>query len=1032
MWKWNRSRVARYAGAVLAAILAIALRLSLNPWLGDRVPFLTLLLGVLIVAGYAGRGPALLTTAVGALGAAYLLLPPQHSLRIGRLENRIDLGMYLTAGIGIAGLGGALRAARLRAEAGLNHATEQREQLRIALDAARMAAWEWDPVGEGLSLTDQAGQVLGLVPGSPHGNSIKALAILHPDDAPAHQRTIQEALKSGQSYHTRFRIIRPVDGQVAWIEEWGQIDNSGGSGQKARLRGVLADITDRMHVEEEAKLSRSRLETVLTASEIGIWEYDATTDLVRGDSNFARMFGVSLEEVAGAAIERFAQAIHPDDRAHVKKAFRHTLATGADFETEYRLVVADNPLCWLIARGRARRDETGKIVALPGVTVDVTKQKQAEEELRAAQSRLDSTLSAAEVGSWEFDIVHNRVHADRNLARLFGVSLQEANGGPLEAYLQAIHPEDQHRVGQAISQAMESEDSYEAGYRIVGPDGLIRSVVARGRIERDAEGRPTRLPGVVIDITKQREAEDRLRESESKFRTLFNTMDEGFCVIEIIFDADERPIDFLFLEMNPAFSKHAGIPDAVGKTMRQIAPDHEMFWFETYGHVALTGESIRFEHQAQALEHRWFDVYAFRLGNAASRKVAVLFNDVSVRKHAEAERSRLEHNLRQIAADLSEADRRKDEFLATLAHELRNPLAPIRNGLEIMKLAGDDREAIDESRGLMERQVAHMVRLIDDLMDVSRITRNKLELRRERVDLATVIRNAVETSRPLVEASGHELTVALPDRPILVDADVVRLAQVFSNLLNNAAKYTERGGNIALSAERQGSDVVVAVRDNGVGIPAEMLPEVFAMFTQVDRSLERSQGGLGIGLSLVKTLVTMHGGSVEAHSQGHGLGSEFLVRLPVVLAGTSKAPSPRVSKRSAPSAHRFRILVVDDNVGSATTLSRLLKILGHEAQTAFDGGEAVETAETYRPELIFLDIGLPVLNGYDVARAIRALPWGRDVAIIALTGWGQEGDRRRSHEAGIDDHLVKPVDPATLENLLANLKPEPTAAPPPA
>ncbi|WP_435021886.1 ATP-binding protein [Tundrisphaera sp. TA3] len=373
---------------------------------------------------------------------------------------------------------------------------------------------------------------------------------------------------------------------------------------------------------------------------------------------------------------------------------------------------------------------------------------------------------------------------------------------------------------------------------------------------------------------------------------------------------------------------------------------------------------------------------------------------------------------------LAEADGRKNEFLAILAHELRNPLAPIRNGLQIMKRAGDDRGAIDEARVLMERQVSHMVRLIDDLMDVSRITRGKLELRRERADLATIIGNAVDACRPLVDSAGHELSVSLPPRPIWVRGDATRLAQVFTNLLNNAAKYTEPGGHLRLAAEQSDREVVVAVSDDGLGIPAEMLPQVFDMFTQVDRSLERAQGGLGIGLTLVRRIVEKHGGSIEARSQGPGRGSEFVVRLPIVIdrGGDPSAPAGRIPE-SLPAPRR--ILVVDDNLDAARTLGRLLKLMGHAFRLAHDGGQAVEVAGSYRPEILLLDIGLPVMNGYEVAREIRSRPWGREIHIIALTGWGQEDDRRRSHEAGIDWHLVKPVDPDRLEALLRECRPLP-------
>jgi CheY-like chemotaxis protein len=320
----------------------------------------------------------------------------------------------------------------------------------------------------------------------------------------------------------------------------------------------------------------------------------------------------------------------------------------------------------------------------------------------------------------------------------------------------------------------------------------------------------------------------------------------------------------------------------------------------------------------------------------------------------------------------------------------------------------------------MERQLGHMVRLIDDLLDISRISQNKMELRRERVLLEDIVASAIETARPLIEAAGHELTVSLPTEPVPLDADLTRLAQLFSNLLTNSAKYTEQGGRIWLAAECRGAEVVVSVRDTGIGIPAEALPRLFDMFSQVDRSIERSTGGLGIGLALVKGLAEMHGGTVEAASAGAGQGSTFTVRLPVVAAAGPLATRP--DEERPPVGNGQRILVVDDSRDSAVSMAKVLKLLGSEVRTAHDGLEAVEMTGAFRPDVILMDVGMPRLNGYDATRRIRQQPWGRDVTIIALTGWGQEGDRVQSREAGCDGHLVKPVDFADLEKLLAELK----------
>lgn len=650
-----------------------------------------------------------------------------------------------------------------------------------------------------------------------------------------------------------------------------------------------------------------------------------------------------------------------------------------------------------------------ELLARVGTLLQITRmRREADASIRASNERFRALVSASS------DVIY-QMSADwtemRHLqGREFIADTFEPNRSWLLKY---IAPDDRPLVMGAIDAAIRSKGAYELEHRVLRVDGTPGWTFSRAIPLLDGNGEILEWFGAASDVTPRKQAEEALRESEERFRTLFESMDEGFCVIEMIFDTDSRPVDYRFLEVNPAFEKHTGLLDATGRRMLELAPDHETTWFEIYGRVAITGESIRFVNEAKALENRWFDVYAFRLGGAASRKVALLFNDISPRKKAEHERELLVGQLR-------EQDVRKDEFLATLAHELRNPLAPIRNGLELMKLARNDGEAVEQVRAMMERQVGHMVRLIDDLLDLSRISQGKLELKRERVELSVVVRNAVETSSPLIEQMGHHLSLAVPTVPIYVDGDLTRLAQVVSNLLNNAAKYTERGGRIRLSAERQGNDAVVTVEDNGMGIPAHMLSKVFDMFTQVDRSWERSKGGLGIGLSLVQRLVGLHDGSVLARSDGDGRGSTFVVRLPVILPldGDLREGGEVESPRSQP---RRRILVVDDNQDAAISLALLLTMMGNETQTAYDGLEALEVAQTFRPDVALLDIGMPKLNGYEVCRRIRQQPWGQNMVLFALTGWGQEEDQRRSLAAGFDAHLVKPALPDDIEKLLAGV-----------
>jgi len=375
---------------------------------------------------------------------------------------------------------------------------------------------------------------------------------------------------------------------------------------------------------------------------------------------------------------------------------------------------------------------------------------------------------------------------------------------------------------------------------------------------------------------------------------------------------------------------------------------------------------------------------------------------------------------------LKDADRRKDEFLATLAHELRNPLAPIRNSLHLLRLSGDLSPALTQVRDIMERQVNHMVRLIDDLLDVSRISRGKIELRKEFVELATIVATAVEANRPLIEATQHQLALSLPAEPIVVDADPVRLAQIIGNLLNNAAKYTPPGGQIWFAAQKTATEAILSVRDDGLGIASEMLPRVFDMFSQLDSTISRSQGGLGIGLTLTKSFVEMHGGRIDAYSAGPGRGSEFVVRLPL------PTDARRISQADRPSSHRSpvlpsrRVLIVDDAKAAGYILGKLLEKMGQRVSTANDALTALEIARHEKPEIVISDIGMPQMDGYQLAEHLRREPGLEKIPLVALTGYGQESDKERAKSAGFDYHLVKPVSLEVLQDLLQHLTaPEP-------
>jgi PAS domain S-box-containing protein len=878
-----------------------------------------------------------------------------------------------------------------------------------------------------------------------------------PWHAAMHDREIEQVVATKQ----------PVKGEVPFTGTFGRriyeyifVPVLGVSGEVEAIAGTTRDVTDRRQAEEALRESEERfrqqaeLHRVTLAS---IGDAVLTTD-DEGRVTFLNEVAVALTgwkvcEAVGQPLDAVFHIVNEQTRQPVEnpawRALKEGMVVGLANHTV--LIAKDGSERPIADSAAPIRTEAGRVAGVVLVFRDVTEQKRSEGVLTGQKRVLELLVQRAPLpdvldavceiieGQSQDNLVATILLLDEDGRRLRSVAGRRAP----PSYAQAV---DGVTIGPCVGScgtaAYRGEsvvvsdiatDPLWANFRdlalghglracwstpIFSSKGKVLGTIAvyypSPRHPSSDEFRLvdilTRTAGIAIE---RRQAEGQIRASEERFRTLFESMDEAFCVVEMLYDDDNRPADYRFLEANPTFEKHTGFKDAVGRTIRELVPDHDAHWFEIYGRVAATGEATRFVNEAKAMG-RWYDVYAYRVGGAESRKVGVLFTDITERKRAE-------DSLRQMAEALSEADHRKDEFLATLAHELRNPLAPIRNGLQVMRMVADDRNAIEQAQSMMDRQLSQLVRLVDDLMDVSRISRGKIELRKERVELAAVLNSALETSRPLIEQMGHEITVTLPKLPVVLEADDTRLAQVIMNLLNNAAKYTEQGGRIWLTAERQGGDVVVSVKDNGIGFAPNQLPLLFEMFSQLDHSLGRSQGGLGIGLTLVKRLVEMHGGRIEARSEGPGKGSEFIVRLPVVVETSQPQASSTNEERSAVQSS-LRILVVDDNRDGADSLSMMLQMMGNDTRTAYDGEEAVAAIVEFRPDVVLLDIGLPKLTGYEACRRIRAQPGGKELVIIAQTGWGQEEDRQRTQEAGFDHHMVKPVDPTVLMKLLAELQ----------
>ena len=780
---------------------------------------------------------------------------------------------------------------------------------------------------------------------------------------------------------------------------------------------------ERARAEAAVRDRESLLSLAFDAADLMLFTWDIPKDRV--ERRMSRIPVLPSSNGVGRGPTTFAEVIevvHPDDRVRFEAAVRAALAGSGPYAQAYRVVQPDGSVLWIEEQGRVSFDGIGRPVRLVGVATDVTARRAAERAVQESEARLRLALDdareaeeavrkseelltraqrAARVGIWDWNVVTGEANWTEESWRLFG---HPPFSRPVthELWLESVHPDDRDQMVAKVQEALQS-GKYAAEYRVRHADGTVRWVESRGETEFAPDGRPLRMLGTSRDVTERRVAEEKLRRREWELQTLADNSPD----ILTRFDPNLRHVF-----VNAAVLKVTGRQreEYLGKTNRELGMPADLcqLWEDALRSVFGTGlqRSIEFAFPTAAgIRH-----YSARLVPEFGPEGTVEYV-ISV-THDVTDHKRYEEALR-------DQDRRKDEFLATLAHELRNPLAPIRNGLQILRLAPDGEDAL-EIREMMERQLAHMVRLIDDLLDVSRISRGKFELKRELVQVQDVLDHAIETSQPLIEAGRHELIIQPPNEPVWLDGDLTRLAQVVSNLLNNSAKYTPNGGRITLSAGFEGDNAIIRVTDNGSGISAEMLTQVFEMFTQVDRTLDRAQGGLGIGLSLVRRLVEMHGGTIAADSPGLGLGSVFTVRLPVALPPMTRSISgtpPERPERSSTSS-TLRVLMVDDSDDGATSLALLLQVWGHTTRIAHDGPQAIEAAREFRPDLVFLDIGLPVMDGYEVCRRLRDNPDLSRTIFVALTGWGGEEDKKRAQDAGFAFHLVKPVNPDQIEDVL--------------
>jgi PAS domain S-box-containing protein len=796
---------------------------------------------------------------------------------------------------------------------------------------------------------------------------------------------------------------------------------------REKAEAGLQKANDELRQQVEAlRISEERFRLLVEGSkDHAIFMLDPEGRVASWNAGAQRIKQYRAEEIIGQHFSRF----YPAEGAGAEEAERALRLAAAEgrYEEEGWRLRKDGSRFWANVVITALWDERGNLRNFSKITRDMTERKQAEDNARRLmeeaaarraaedhaaalwqeQERLRVTLYSIGDGVIATDAQGRTTLLNPVAEALTGWRSAQAMGRPLEEIFNIVHEMTRQQIENPVASVLREGTIVGLANHtvLISRDGTERLIADSAAPIRNEDGQVVGVVLVFRDVTERRKSEQAARSNQEILQLVHKIGKIGHWDWNSLTDENNWSPEIEALYGLPP----GGFEGSYQAWAKLLHPDDLPKAEDDVRRALETGEYFsEFRVIWPDGSVHWLETRAQVFRDRHDRPVRIMGVNMDI-----TERKRQEEALR-------DADRRKNEFLATLAHELRNPLAPIRTGLQILRLT-NERAAWEEAREMMERQLGQMVRLVDDLLDISRITSNKLELRKARISLAAVIENAIETARPLIDAKGHSFTPTLPPQSVYLDADLTRLAQVFWNLLNNAAKYTDPGGSIELSAACQAHEVVVTVRDSGIGIPADAIPNLFIIFSQVDHSLERSQGGLGIGLALVKGLVEMHGGSVAVRSAGAGRGSEFVVRLPLAEGRPHESDTPAQEIKGQQA--RQRILVVDDNRDAAATLARLLTLLGHDTRTAHDGLEALDVAMAFQPDVVLLDIGMPKLNGFDVASRMRQQPWGKNAVLVACTGWGHEEDRRRSHEAGFNYHMVKPVDAAAIKKLLAQCKP---------
>jgi PAS domain S-box-containing protein len=824
----------------------------------------------------------------------------------------------------------------------------------------------------------------------------------------------------------------------------------------SEITQVLREELTQLRREQELRFERDRASQALAESERRFRAFvTASSDVMYGmNPDWSEMQSLDgrgfIQDAEAPVSDWIHRNLPPFEHARVLNAIREAVSRKEPFELEHQVLRVDGTLGWTLSRAVPILDDDGRIVEWFGMASDVTSRKEAEHEKRRLDEGRRLALDSAQLGSWNMDPGLQTLETDKRFREIFGIARDDLSFRDAVAI---IHPEDRDQVGDAIAASTRLDDPqpYSLEYRVVHPDGSTRWVFAKGRSNFAGEGSDRQLTsfdGTLADITDRKEAEEARRRRTHQLQKLteisarINSAHDVNSVVGVVTEEARKLIGThqaaTSMVLDPHFPQPNNVVSVSGKSPHEFLPP-DIDGLEIYEALNATNKPIRLTRSELDADPRWQTLG--RLSGPApspngwlaaplmgrNGKIMGLIqlsdkdegnftNDDEVILVQLSQLTAIAIMNARLYQELRSNDERKDEFLAMLAHELRNPLSAIGNAVKVASKTGA-REHVEWSMEVINRQMQHLSRLIDDLMDVSRITRGKIELRRDVLDVTPILMSATATVQSLIEERKHTLEMVLEPGNLWVNVDPTRLEQGVVNLLNNAAKYSDNEGHIRLAARRERNEVVISIKDRGVGIPPEKLPELFELFAQADRSLARSEGGLGIGLTVVKKLVEMHGGIITGESEGLGKGSEFVIRLP-----TAERPAPVTSPEGVPpeeAIRKARILVVDDNVDTARGMARLLKLIGHDVAVAHDGPKAIEVAREYNPEFILLDIGLPGMSGYEVAAKLRREECCLDAVIVAVSGYGQDEDRRRSKASGFDHHLTKPLDHEALMSLLS-------------